>query len=485
MLKKVLTVWAVLTLTLTPLIANGSSEDAATDEKPSLSVYVSSNVEEFPAGQDENNNFIIDFLRESTGYDLTWSVQPKDNVTEKISIMMAAGETLDLIETSDKALFAQFAYQGVLTPLDDILQTHGGNLQREIPEMTWKGVVFNRETVGIPLPQNMVDTTFGLLIRKDWLDDLGLDIPETTEELYAVMVALKEADPAGSGTIPFTGTINTFQVMQGAYGVAVEYALEGDQVVATTVSEDNRDYLEYMARCFKAGLIDPDFVVNKGGNVKEKLVGGKAAMAVVAWWDAFSIVPSTKENDQEADFIFIAPPKGPQGKSGIAAQSPIKRYFFIPAFSNKSEQAVDFLNKMTDPEIIRMINYGKEGIHHTVENGVYYPTEKINEMKWQVYYNVWDSRESFLNRVKYKGFWPYYESMMSFPQTNDIYQYAPPIEEVEAVKSTLKDLYQEYSTKIIMGVLPLEAFDEYVAKYNSMGGDKALEEIQVWYDSVK
>ena len=39
----------------------------------------------------------------------------------------------------------------------------------------------------------------GVLIRKDWLDKLGLSVPKTTDEFMAVMKAFTEKDPDGNG----------------------------------------------------------------------------------------------------------------------------------------------------------------------------------------------------------------------------------------------------------------------------------------------
>lgn len=38
-----------------------------------------------------------------------------------------------------------------------------------------------------------------LIIRKDWLDKLNLEIPETIDDWYTVMKAFKEQDPNGNG----------------------------------------------------------------------------------------------------------------------------------------------------------------------------------------------------------------------------------------------------------------------------------------------
>ena len=45
----------------------------------------------------------------------------------------------------------------------------------------------------------------GLLIRKDWLDNLGLEMPTNAEELLEVMRAFTEDDPNGSGAADTIG----------------------------------------------------------------------------------------------------------------------------------------------------------------------------------------------------------------------------------------------------------------------------------------
>ncbi|NLO37258.1 MAG: hypothetical protein GX112_13035, partial [Clostridiaceae bacterium] len=56
--------------------------------KPSITMYGPSNVEEFPAGEDENNNKIINYIKEMTGYDVTWIIAPRDNGREAMNMIM-------------------------------------------------------------------------------------------------------------------------------------------------------------------------------------------------------------------------------------------------------------------------------------------------------------------------------------------------------------------------------------------------------------
>jgi putative aldouronate transport system substrate-binding protein len=47
--------------------------------------------------------------------------------------------------------------------------------------------------------------------------------------------------------------------------------------------------------------------------------------------------------------------------------------------------------------------------------------------------------------------------------------------------SSLRKLRDETFVKIIIGELPLEAFDKFVTDYKAKGGDKILKEVEEWY----
>src|SRR5699024_4406086 len=49
------------------------------------------------------------------------------------------------------------------------------------------------------VPQQQPLARYGVLVRQDWLDELGLDTPHTLDELREVAQAFTEADPTGTG----------------------------------------------------------------------------------------------------------------------------------------------------------------------------------------------------------------------------------------------------------------------------------------------
>ena len=115
----------------------------------------------------------------------------------------------------------------------------------------------------------------GLVIRQDWLEQVGMDVPETYEQLHDVLVAFKETFNA-STPMYMTNNCNITTLTEG-YNVA-SYAASGttagagggsvglpyyveDGVVKCSLIEDGyRDYLKMLNDWLNEGLMDPDFI---------------------------------------------------------------------------------------------------------------------------------------------------------------------------------------------------------------------------------
>ncbi|MFD0960183.1 extracellular solute-binding protein [Paenibacillus chungangensis] len=469
--------------------ADGSSTDGKQDpskkeaSKPKLSIYVPSNVEEFPAGTDLNQNEIVDYIENQTGFDVEWEMQPKENVEQKINIMMASGDTPDLIITGSKDIYANLAQQGLLTPLDEVLQQFGPRIMETVPDETWQAVTYNGSIHAIAVPQNQRATS-GMLVRTDVLEELGLAIPKTLEEYTTALRTIKEKKPemipmlGGAADGNAFGNISSFS---GAFGLGAKYVVEGDEVVHTYTQPYAKEFLTYMRGLYEEGILDREYPVNKLPNLQEKMVSGGAAMATMDWVNAKVITEAFLEKNPNAKMELIHPPVGANGQFGYQKNTPVRVYMLIPKASAKAKEAVQFINNYMAEDVLNVVSYGWEGNHYNVENDVVVATEAAENIRYRIYYQLWDSEKNFLNRVTLKGFAPFYFPIMDYSTYTEITNFAPPIEEVVENTQTLTDLTNEYYIKIITGALPLEAFDEYVDKWNSLGGAESLKAINEWY----
>ena len=105
----------------------------------------------------------------------------------------------------------------------------------------------------------------GIFIRTDWLDNLGLEIPTTWEELYNVAHAFTYDDPDGNGvndTFGLTGDgMGTLRYFFSSTGVSNIYWNRDDDGnwFFGPMDDRNIEILEWLRKMYEDGSIDPDF----------------------------------------------------------------------------------------------------------------------------------------------------------------------------------------------------------------------------------
>ena len=95
-------------------------------------------------------------------------------------------------------------------------------------------------------------TWWGLMMRKDWLENVGMEAPTTIDEWYDVLTAFKEGDPNGNGEqdeIPFDAGSGGLLLFMPAFGITNGWYVnpETGKVGYGQYSEEYKAYLETMA----------------------------------------------------------------------------------------------------------------------------------------------------------------------------------------------------------------------------------------------
>jgi putative aldouronate transport system substrate-binding protein len=451
---------------------------------PSITVYGPSNVEEFPSGENENNNLIINYIKEMTGYDVTWVIAPRDNAREAMNMLMASGNPPDMIYTGDKNIFADYTAQGLLEPVDSFIDGTT-NIKTTVPEDAWKAVEYQGERFAVPVPQNQFSSS-GVVVRKDMLDKLGNPPMNTLDDYVAVLQMMLDQKLGGADTIPYVAHTKSMGVFELAYGLNEPYKPVGGKLVSTLISDNARQMLAFSADLYAKKLIDQEFAVNTGTTANEKMTNGRGGMFTTGWTTVKALNDAIKDKGTGFEYAVIKPPQGIDGQpTYFNLNSPVRVYFLFPAGA-KTEAALMFLDRCIADDIRLVISYGWKDKHYTVRSdGVIEQTPEAENIRYRIYYNMWDTQNDFLNRVKLKGFSDGYFPMAEYCKYEVTMNFAPPIAEVSEFTPALTDLRDEYFLKIITGAWPIEKFDEFVSKWKSSGGDKVLEAINKWYDTFK
>lgn len=315
----------LVALLMTALLLAGSLSIPALAEEPYVyHAAVACNT----LSKDFNEFTWLQELEDAAGIDIVYDCYWTDWGTIK-SNMFASGDVPDLFFDGDTISVNDIMNNiDYFVPLNDYIENSVNlkKLYEEDPYMKGftqlpDGTIYS---VCNRLPCRPV-TSAGLYINKTWLDKLGKAVPTTLDELYDVLVAMKEGDPNGNGIndeIPWAGAATATDWLMGSWGVAASnyhLMMDGEgklNYVYTT--EAYRKAIEFEAKCFAAGVIDPEIFTNDQmyalSQQQPEVVGLNAAWTITAVngpinaKDYVTVAPMKASADSEIEPVWYGHP---------------------------------------------------------------------------------------------------------------------------------------------------------------------------------
>ena len=214
-------------------------------------------------------------------------------------------------------------------------------------------------------------------INKTWLDNLGLAVPKTIDELYDVLKAFKEKDANGNGDpndeIPFcSGDYASIQdIFYGAFGIGNRgthnMSVDWDEVNNCPrligICDEYKEYLQFLNKLYTEGLMDEEtFDMGKTWDVKQ-------ADNRIGLFGSTNLAGITKENTCE--WVALDAIVGPHGSD---LWTPIRANFhsvgncIVPATSKHVAEALAWIDYFWTDEGSLFYHYGKLG-DTCIDNG--------------------------------------------------------------------------------------------------------------------
>ncbi|MCR5254897.1 MAG: extracellular solute-binding protein [Acetatifactor sp.] len=202
----------------------------------------------------------------------------------------------------------------------------------------------------------------GLQIRKDWLDDLGLDVPVTFDDWEEMLVAFRDKknaySPLSIGSLGYNMDSNS---MSAGYNVLNGFMNVNGTVKYGPIEDGWRKYLTKMNDWYNKKLIDPDFMTGGGYMPDMSIITSGQCGA----WDSMYTMPALYEASSDDKNMQIIPVASPVENVGDEvhvrlADSIIHAYCTISADSENAELAMKWLDYMCTEEGSLLANYGVE-----------------------------------------------------------------------------------------------------------------------------
>lgn len=321
---------------------------------------------------------------DAAGVDIEWQEITADWAQKK-GTMLASGDTPDLFVGPNVITDADFAqFQGLFQDLTELLP-EAPNVQQMFdtkPETKIIATQPDGKIYGLPKYQRFWPASATRqYINQTWLDNLGLSMPTTWDELYDVLVAFKEKDANGNGNpndeIPmdWPGGIGGFfnpAVLLGGMGVTLTdgsgqgYFVEDGKVKNFLTDERYQKMVIFLNKLYKAGLINPEVFTHDYTKFQSVARGeGDTAKVGFTWgW-----VASDRFGEQLApQYASMSPLKESAGFSGKLSWS----YDFstlnygvnqivMSAKTKNKEAAMRFIDELYKQEVSMQVLFGSIG----------------------------------------------------------------------------------------------------------------------------
>lgn len=317
--------------------ASGDSADGAQADASGDSGETADGVEEFTIAtvrwtdawpNEFMNEGIMKELEEKHNIKINWQVYYNSDWTEQKSLLLASGDLPD-------AFFGSICLTetDVAQNKDYFVELTEG-IEKNMPNLT---AIFEKEPALKAAAQNRDGEIYSLVkklplrpkvansmyINKEWLDNLGLSMPTTYEELADVLKAFKEQDADGDGDpnneIPYTNAgslAGDLSNLLAPFGTIVSRTGNFMQIDASgnpafvPITEHYKEAVKWAHELYAAGCLDQEYFTQDSSmaSAKRMAEGGSQTGLVFAW------TADAEMGENAGQFELCEAVAGPDGK---------------------------------------------------------------------------------------------------------------------------------------------------------------------------
>lgn len=303
------------------------------------------------------NLWYVDYISKLTNINFEFELVEEGVWEDRKSLAFISGDYPDVffanISADDEILYG---YEGKLIDLLPLIKEHAPNimaLYEAYPDVV-KGTMHENGAIYVlPMisyaPRSAVPGC--TLVNQEWLTKLNAKIPTTTDELYALLKAIKETDLNGNGEqdeIPLSLTAtktngqpeNNFILY--AFGFTdTEHDVIDGKYVYVPAQDNYRAYLTYMNKLYTEKLLDNDYFTQDDTQLKAKLSAGLVGMPAQAMT---ALVPNYE------NYIAVPALTSPENTSAVWPETSINY--------QRNVASMVITDKCPDPvAVIKYANY--------------------------------------------------------------------------------------------------------------------------------
>lgn len=470
----------------------------------------------------------VDRFEEETGITLDFTTYPQSSWETQKALLFSSDDIPDMFvgnQAFTDADVLSYAKQGVIIPLQDLVEQYGVNLKKIFEEMpSYKSKVYDADGNMWSYPA-LADIDFGMrgnvtFVNKQWLSDAGYDVTYdegrfidvinedfTTDEFTEMLQKFQQIHPGTSPWIPGLGS-NAFldyYCSFGSYQNSAFLKIKDNTIEFTATDPNLVDGIKWVAKLYQYGLIDPETFTMDSDTYKSKVKGDDgSAYGVVSAWTMYEFFEMSDPRFREwAELKPLIGPTGiqqwPKGVSSL-----INGFGVITTKAKHPEICARFIDYFYDEYNSIDLMSGPIGVRlEETEDGNYISLPAPDDV---TDFNTWVGSVSvgcfpFITTPKTNEKVTYDDpaemtidvGMVVRPYQTSEYRNLPALnftdednERIADISATMMDYIGRKHAEWISGSADIDTeWDEYCEELQKMGCNEYLEIYQNTYDSIK
>lgn len=430
-------------------------------------------------------------MNDLIGVDVQWRNQDGNTYDQKLGAVLASSDIPDVVVIPGwnmtgripSAITGKFADLGPYLSGDKAKEY--ANLAA-IPSDAWQRSIFGGKLLGLPMPAPFVQNIVPLY-RQDVFDKEGYDVPKSADEFTALCkeITRPKSKRWACGDMKWTA-FNTFGVISGGEK-SLGWTVVDGKMINRIETPEYLEALEWARKLMAAGYVHPQFRLGKSqiGDPAPLFAAGE----FLIWNDDISnwYGRQASQITQNPDFkVWGMDLWGHDGGTPkLWAANPAGIFAFVNKKASESviHDALAVANVTAAPYGTKewmMTNYGVEGTHYTLKNGVPVKNDKGNNEVVNAFVMVASPAATIAHPdlPDYtKGMVGWQQRMGSFTSKSSFWglQVAEPNR-----YTNLADNFEQLEDDIVRGHKKISDMQQAIADWKSKGGDK----LRDWYKKL-
>lgn len=366
----------IFALCLVPMLCACGKDEQQTAEPPQtlrVQIYDRGDVPDGAGTVIDNamTRYIRSEFGEKNNIDVRFVPVARNNGAE-LEVLIATGDAPDIMFNYSYQGTYDFYRSGYTTDLTDYISSDSPLRTFLGEELMELGNIDGRQVM-IPA-KRLVKGRQAQLVRADWLDKIGMSAPTNTDEFYAMLKAFKALDPGGNGdkNIPYglSGNSANYSDLMNSFR---QNGFDDRDMNCSNMTDDPgyREGVRFMNKLYNEGLVSPYYKYDNDrkkveSDIADGYVGffcddlGRPLQAGGVYEQLMSKVPGARlaavDTWTDANGNH---PKCVYGESAL--------YISVASTCSNPKNAVKYLEWMCDPDVMRSLQYGFEGVTYNLD----------------------------------------------------------------------------------------------------------------------